>query len=467
MIEALRRTSHFLASLLALSALATGCARGQEADPEPVRARSVILFIGDGVDDQQLTIGRNYLHGAAGALLFEQLEHRATARVLTVQEDDPTVPEYVGDSASGGTALSAGVVTSRGRIATAAGSDQDVATIVELAKAAGKKTGVVATSSITDATPASFYAHVRFRFCEGPEDMDGGRTPPCPDDKSENGGPGSIGEQLAKSNVDVALGGGLETFEQPTHAGPTMLDLARDNGFQIVTSEAELAAVVSGRVLGLFARSHLPVRWQGVERGRALPLKAKEDGQRPDVPRFGCEPNPSFEGTPDLGTLTRRAIELLSAGSGQSDDAGFFLMVESASIDKQAHAANPCGEIGEIQQLEEAVQAALDYAAEHPDTLIMVASDHGHAGQVIPYPSLFDSLGMAGGQPIYSPGKFAVVETPEGGVMGVNYATNNGFAEEHTGTDVPIFGQGPGASELDGLIDQTDVFEIIRRAMEL
>ena len=171
-------------------ALLSGCAGAQERDAEPSRAKSVILFIGDGVDDHQLTIGRNYLHGAGGTLLFEGLEHRATARVLTVQEDEPSKPEYVADSASGGTALSAGVVTSRGRIATTAGSDEDVATIVELAKQAGKKTGVVATSSITDATPASFYAHVRFRFCEGPEDMDGGRTPPCPQDKVERRRPG-------------------------------------------------------------------------------------------------------------------------------------------------------------------------------------------------------------------------------------------------------------------------------------
>ena len=213
---------------------------------------------------------------------------------------------------------------------------------------------------------------------------------------------------------------------QVTHAGSTVLDLAKENGFQIVTTGDELAAVESGRVLGLFANGHLPVRWQGEGRARALPLKARDDGQRPEAPRFGCEPSPSFEGTPDLGTLTRRAIELLSSGAGaesEVEDHGFFLMVESASIDKQAHAASPCGQIGETQQLEEAVQAALDYAATHPDTLIIVASDHGHAGQVIPYPSLFDALGMAGGRPIYSPGKFAVVETPEGGVMGVNYAT--------------------------------------------
>ena len=78
-------------------------------------ARNVVLFIGDGVDDHQLTIARNYLVGADGVFVFETFEHQAAAKVLTVLEEDPRVPEYVGDSASGGTAIAAGVVTSRGR----------------------------------------------------------------------------------------------------------------------------------------------------------------------------------------------------------------------------------------------------------------------------------------------------------------------------------------------------------------
>ena len=64
-------------------------------------ARNVILFVGDGVDDHQLTIARNYLLGADGAFSFEAFPYRAAARVLTVSEEDPGLPEYVGDSASG------------------------------------------------------------------------------------------------------------------------------------------------------------------------------------------------------------------------------------------------------------------------------------------------------------------------------------------------------------------------------
>ena len=110
---------------------------------------------------------------------------------------------------------------------------------------------------------------------------------------------------------------------------------------------------------------------------------------------------------------------------------------------------------------------ALDYAERNPETLIVVASDHGHAAQIIPYPSMMAAFASRSGSALYSPGKFAVVETPEGGVMGVSYATSTGFLEEHTGTAIPVFGQGPGSEGLHGIIDQTDVFEILRAALGL
>ena len=80
------------------------------------------------------------------------------------------------------------------------------------------------------------------------------------------------------------------------------------------------------------------------------------------------------------------------------------------------------------------------------DTLIVVASDHGHAAQIVPYPSMFAALASPGS--LHSPGRFAIIETPEGGTMGVNYATSNGVFEEHTGTAIPVFGQGPGSERL-------------------
>ena len=462
-----------LVAVLAVALTLTGwfAAAAQEEAPD-ARARSVILFIGDGVDEHQLTLGRNYLHGAGGQLLFETLDHRASARVLTVMEDNVEQPEYVADSASGGTALSTGVVTSRSRIATTAKTDQDIPTIMELAHAAGKRTGVVATSAITDATPASFYAHISFRFCEGPKDMTGARGglfPPCPKDERDTGGPGSIAEQLVFSNIDVALGGGHESFEEETFEGKTVLEEATQAGMRVLTKKAELESLKPGaaeRVLGLFASGHLPVRWQGEGRKRARPFDTEAKELQAPEP-FGCEPSPDFQDTPDMALLTKRAIELLEGGPEADTSEGFVLMVESASIDKQAHAANPCGQIGEIEQLEEAVAVALEYQERHPDTLILVASDHGHAVQIIPWPSMFKTLGGATARAFHSPGKFAVVKTLEGGQMGVSYATSTGFYEEHTGTAVPIFAQGPGAEAVRGLMDQADVFRVMKEALGL
>ena len=84
---------------------------------------------------------------------------------------------------------------------------QAVDTLLELAWRAGKRTGIVTTSSITDATPASFVAHIARRFCEGPRDMLPTETDPrCPEDLKANGGRGSIAEQLAESGVELFLG---------------------------------------------------------------------------------------------------------------------------------------------------------------------------------------------------------------------------------------------------------------------
>jgi alkaline phosphatase len=138
-------------------------------------------------------------------------------------------------------------------------------------------------------------------------------------------------------------------------------------------------------------------------------------------------------------------------------------MVESASIDKQAHAGNPCGQIGETRALDEAVRTAVAFQETHPDTLILVSSDHGHSAQIVPWPSLFASRQDAQ----YPPGKVARLLTLEGGEMAVSYGTNTTYLEEHTGTQVPVYAQGPGAAAVRGLIRQSDLFGIVRRALAL
>ena len=457
-----------LCGLLAAGCIASVAAADQHgAAPDPSDPPSVILIIGDGMDDTQITIARNYLVGTQGRLGLDDMPVRGTSQVLTVAEDDPDRPVFVADSANSATSFSTGAVTSRGRVATSPGSDRDLTTIVELAEAAGMRTGLVTTASVTDATPAVFAAHVSKRLCENPGQMvdiefRGIPLGGCPQDTKANGGPGSISEQLAVSGVDVLLGGGRRHFA-PAAEGreETVLELAIASGFRVVEdAEALRAAPPDARLLGLFSESTMPVRWRG-EGDRSAEKPSPSLMHR--VHRYlgsvalpepmTCEPNPAFVGQPTLAEMTAAALAHLTHEGG----AGFFLMIESASIDKQSHRRNACGAIGELQQLEESLALALAHAAEHPRTLVLVTADHGHAAQIVPDESLFSRFGV----PVYTPGRLVRLTTPEGGVMAIGYATNDFQMEEHTGTAVPLFANEAGRGVVPPMVTHPEVFDLM------
>ncbi|MCP5041800.1 MAG: alkaline phosphatase [bacterium] len=443
-----------------LGLLSAGFARAQAP-------RNVILIIGDGMDDHQITIARNYLEGARGRLTLDAMAVRSTAQVLTVSDDAPDQPLYVADSANTATSLATGIVTSRGRISTTAGKDEDVTTIIEMAQAAGLRTGVVTTSSVTDATPASFFSHIALRFCENPAQMQdieyrGIPIGDCSQDLKANGGPGSISEQMATSSVDVVLGGGAEHFE-PIVEGEarSVRELAAANGYRVVDQKSELEGEPrGGKLLGLFSSSHLPVLWQG-EGGRIA------EKPEPSILNYlhgylgsvtlpepmRCEPNPAFENMPTLAGMTDVALGNLSA----NNDQGFFLIIESASIDKQSHFRNPCGSIGELDQLDRTVDRALAFAGYNPGTLILVTADHGHAAQLVPEQSLFSRFGV----PVYTPGHLARLRTEDGALLAVNYATNDFKLEEHTGVNVPLYANEAGRGRVPAMVTQPEIFDIM------
>ena len=170
-----------------------------------------------------------------------------------------------------------------------------------------------------------------------------------------------------------------------------------------------------------------------------------------------CEANPDFEGTPSLKLMTDRAIDHLS----QDNARGFFLMIESASIDKQSHLRNACGSIGEVAQLEEALLSALSFAEKNPETLIIVTADHGQAAQLVPTESLFDAFGL----PVYSPGQVMRIRTPEGALMTVNYATNSFLSEEHTGVSVPLLTNSAGP--FPTMLTQPGIFNVMAQHLGL
>ena len=436
-------------------------------DAALVRAapRNIILIIGDGFDDQHVTMGRNYLAGISGQLGLDTLPFRAAIQIETI--DDDGRPLYVADSANTATSLATGGVTNIGRIATDI-ADNDLTTIAERAISAGWRVGLVTTSSLTDATPASFLAHVSSRSCEGPEEVLGSTyygipQPACLSDARDNGGPGSIMEQLVSSGAHVLLGGGDKFLGQTTVDGITVAQLASDLGFSLLTRGTNLGAQPAPqRILGTFDDETLEVRWRGDDAriGEATELSWLHHvsdylGSATEPLPMSCEPNPDYQDTPSLVDMTSAALKQLSTDNNQ----GFFLMIESASIDKQSHKRNPCGSIGEIAQLEETLAAARAFAATHPNTAIIVTADHAQAAQILPEPTLYSNYPI----PIYSPGLTARVRTPEGGMMRINYATNNGFSEEHTGANVPLFANEVIAPRLKPFMRQREVNEAMQQ----
>ncbi|WP_368570744.1 alkaline phosphatase [Acinetobacter haemolyticus] len=403
--------------------------------------KHVILFIGDGMSDSEITAARNYAEGAAGYFKgLDVLPFTGSYTTYSLNKDGEV--DYVTDSAASATAWASGIKTYNNALGLDIRGNHH-ATLLELAKKAGFATGNVTTTELQDATPAALVSHISARKCYGPNET----TKRCPESALENGGLGSITEQLLTTRADVTLGGGKKTFYEVAKAGPfkdkTLLERAKLENYRIVEDLNSLKAVDSANqnqpLLGLFADGNLPVIWSGP----VTQLNGHKKGAE------SCRDNSAFSiQTPRLAQMTEKAIELLS-----NNEKGFFLQVESGSIDKRNHAADPCGQIGETVQLDEAIQVALKFAKEHGETLIVVTGDHAHTSQIIPING-------------DSPGQTAALKTKDGVAMAINYGTApEGSSQHHTGAQVRIAAYGPRAANVSGLLDQTDLFFIIRDAL--
>lgn len=407
-------------------------------------AKNVILLIGDGMGDSEITAARNYAEGAGG--FFKGIDALPLTGQYTHYSLDKKThkPDYVTDSAASATAWATGVKSYNGAIGVDV-NGKDHQSILELAKATGKATGNVSTAELQDATPAALIAHVTSRKCYGPEKT----SETCASNALEKGGKGSISEQLLNARADVTLGGGAKSFSESAKAGEwqgkTLEAQAKARGYQWVTDAAGLQAISVANqdkpVLGLFAEGNMPVRWKGP--------KASYHGNLEGQP-ITCEVNKDrTDATPTLAQMTEKAIELLDKG-----EKGFFLQVEGASIDKQDHAANPCGQIGETVDLDEAVQKALEFAKKDGNTLVIVTADHAHSSQIIANDSK-------------APGLTQKLNTKDGSVMTISYGNSEEDSQGHTGTQLRIAAYGPHAANVVGLTDQTDLFYTMRAAMGL
>ncbi|MGA9615929.1 MULTISPECIES: alkaline phosphatase [Serratia] len=406
--------------------------------------KNVILLIGDGMGDSEITSARNYAEGAGG--YFKGIDALPLTGQYTHYSLDKKThkPNYVTDSAASATAWSSGVKTYNGALGVDV-NGKDQPTLLEIAKAAGKATGNVSTAELQDATPAAQISHVTSRKCYGPEET----SEKCATNALENGGHGSISEQLLKARADVTLGGGAKSFNQLAKSGEwqgkSLKDQATALGYQWVENLDALNAVSVANqqkpLLGLFAAGNMPVRWQGP--------KATYHGNI-DQPAVTCENNPARTADiPTLAVMTEKAINLLKTNQN-----GFFLQIEGASIDKQDHAANPCGQFGETVDLDEAVQKALAFARADGNTLVIVTADHAHSSQIIATDAK-------------APGLTQTLTTKDGAPMTISYGNSEEDSQGHTGTQLRIAAYGPHAANVVGLTDQTDLFYTLRDAMAI
>ncbi len=429
-------------------------------------AKNVILLIGDGMGDSEITAARNYAEGAAGSFPgLDALPITGQYTHYALTKDGK--PDYVTDSAASGSAWSTGTKTYNGAISVDI-KWQAQSTVLEIAKANGKATGNVSTAEVQDATPAVQVAHVSGRKCYGPE----ATSKSCPENALENGGKGSISEQLLDTRADVTFAGGAKSFAETAKAGDwqgkTLNEQAAARGYQLVKNAAEMNEVgkadQDAPVLGLFADGNMPVRWEG--------SVATRDGYL--QPAETCVDNPKrTSDVPKLADMTQKAIDLLKV-----NDNGFFLQVEGASIDKQDHAANACGQIGETVDLDEAVQKALEFAKTDGETLVIVTADHAHTSQIVTNVSADDiatiakdqNIPVERAQEIVYPGLTRKLTTKDGSEMTISYGTSEDPAVEsegHTGTQLRVAAFGPHAANVSGLTDQTDLFFTMTDALGL
>lgn len=435
----------------ALAIHGAGCASRARAPASPEvllaldtrTARNVILLIGDGLGDAELAAARYYHAGAGGRLNLDRFVFNGACTTWAVDENDPERPDYVPDSASTATAWATGRKTSDRRLSTTAKTDQPLETILELAQRHGLRTGNVTTTDVTDATPAALAAHVNHRRCAGPQGMD-----LCPQYRKALGGRGSIAEQMIDRKIDVLLGGGRDTLSQTIDAGPhagmTVIESAAALGYRIVYDARQLEEIDSldGRpLLGLFAPGHLAPRWRG-EAARPYPCSGPQ--------RCVTDLRPAEQ--PTLAAMTRKALQLLEGRKG------FFLQVEGGLIDKRAHAADPCGQLGETIDFDEAVGVALDYAAKNPDTLVIATADHAQSSQMVDFTD----------DENHPPGWCARLISGEGAELRLVYATNvRRDFQQHTGTPVRVAARGPRAARVLGLLEQTDLYFLMAGALGL
>jgi alkaline phosphatase len=251
-----------------------------------------------------------YKTGQEEALSFQSFPHKA--RMTHNNARNSTT-----DSAAAATAIATGVRVNNTVVSVALpGDGEKLETLLERFQSEGKRTGLVTTSYIEDATPAAFAAHQRSRGLYRQVALD-----------------------MLKTRPHLLMG----AYRVITP------EAAREFGYQTVETEEQLNAFDSNQdlpIAGLFGIGKLPYEFDDEDTG-----------------------------APDLSEMTVKALDILDA---ETD--GFFLMVENENIDESGHHNHIQRHVAATLELDEAVKEAVLWATGRTDTLILVTSDHETGG---------------------------------------------------------------------------------------
>jgi alkaline phosphatase len=465
-----------IAGLLAGATLAAGQAYAAEA-------KNVIFFLGDGMGPVTVTSARIYGGEKAGLtvpekykLTMEQMKY--SARVRTYSQDAQTTDSapgmagYITGSKSKNEVISMSPDTNPNApdgtqymvngdsTCPATGNGTPVDTLLEIMKAQGYGTGVVSTTRITHATPATTYAHVCNRNAENTI-----ATQMVP------GGTG-YNTKLGTDGLDVVLGGGRRHF-LPKGTGSSrtdarnLIDEMKAKGYTYVQTGTALSNVntaTTNKLLGLFNSSD---------------MNYELDRVKNDV------------NEPSLAQMTEAAINILSRNSK-----GYFLLVEGGRIDHALHGTNAKRALEDTLAFDAAIKKALE-KVNLSETLVVVTADHDHVMAFNGYPKIGNPiLGVvrnytgadepakaSDGKPyttlVFGNGggpRLADRDDPTGAgidtksddyLQEVGVKLGSPGAETHGSGDVMLFADGPGSQRLKGTINNIDVFGKLKTALGL
>lgn len=309
---------------------------------KPTGKRNLIFMVSDGMGPTSLSMTRSFKQVQHGLPFGAQL---VLDQYLIGSSRTRSTSSLITDSAAGATAFSCGLKSYNGAIAVL--PDQSpCGTVLEAAKKAGYKTGLVVTTRITDATPACFAAHVNTR---GEEDRIAEQE---------------VGDHPLGQVVDLILGGGRCHFLPNTTDGSCrgddkdVIDLAKKNGFNYIDNREDfdglkLGSSVKLPLLGLVANWDIPYE---VDRRKVNDVY------------------------PSLDEMARTALRALSDATKDSDQ-GFFLMIEGSRIDHAGHGNDPVAQVHEVLAYDKAFASVLDFLEKDDVAGVLIGtSDHETGG---------------------------------------------------------------------------------------